>query len=155
MCQEFVEGRSSNGIVTLAAEIAATFWNLQLSDIVEFMAKETKSSSTKKKPERKPPAAAGPAPLVDPSQSAATAAAMVARKIGTPAPAAGARTESTSFKNLKESLNKPHIGGVLDKIAPSSGKKSSMPFAGGQQVGHNQTFGADVTRRNVPRRTNG
>ena len=119
------------------------------------MAKETKASSGKKKVERKAPAAPTATPLVDPAQSAAAAAALVARKVVVASPAGGAKTQSTSFKNLKESLNKPHIGGVLDKIAPSSGKKSSVPFGGGQQVGHNQTFGADVSRRNVPRRTNG
>jgi hypothetical protein len=132
-----------------------------------FMAKETKASdspasgsSAKKKPERKAPAkhapaAPGVAQLIDPSHSAAAAAALVGRKIGPAAAGSGPKTESTSFKNLKESLNKPHIGGVLDKIAPSGGKKSGVPFGGGQQIGHNQTFGADVARRNVPRRTNG
>jgi hypothetical protein len=119
------------------------------------MAKETKPTSAKKKSDKKPVGSAGPAPLIDPAQSAAAAAALVAHKIGPANAGAGPKTESTSFKNLKNSLAKPHIGGVLDKFAPSSGKKSGLPFGGGQQVGHNQTFGADVSRRNVPRRTNG
>ena len=123
------------------------------------MAKDKKptkpQNETKKKAESKPAAAA---PLVDPAQSAATAAAMVAHKISAPAPAQGPKTESSGFRNLKDSLMKPHsqtIGGVLDKLGPTGQKKSGLPFGGGKQVGHNQTFGADVTRRNVPRRTNG
>ena len=38
---------------------------------------------------------------------------------------------------------------------PNQKKKSNLPFGGGKQVGHNQTFGADVTRSGVPRRTAG
>lgn len=124
------------------------------------MAKETKTSksqgSLKKKPERKQPVVG--APQIDPGQSAAAAAALVGHKITAPTLGSGPKTESSSFRNLKESLTKPHsqtIGGVLDKIAPAGQKKSGLPFGGGQQVGHNQTFGADVARRNVPRRTNG
>ena len=70
----------------------------------------------------------------------------------------GAKTESTSFKNLKESLNKPHsqiMGGLLDKISMPGQKKSALPFGGGKQVGHNQIIGSDASRKNVPRRTGG
>ena len=40
--------------------------------------------------------------------------------------------------------------------APGS-KKSGTPFGaiGGKQAGRNQTFGADVNRSGVPRRTGG
>jgi hypothetical protein len=122
------------------------------------MTKETKGSKggAKKKPERKPPAPVAGGPLVDPSHSAAAAAAMVGHKVAMPTPATGAKAESSTFRNLKESLSKPNaIGGVLDKLAPPTSKKSGMPFAGGKQVGHNQTYGADVNRRGVPRRTAG
>jgi hypothetical protein len=45
---------------------------------------------------------------------------------------------------------------VLDQGAPQGQKKSSaQPFGHKQQVGRNQTFGADVTRSGVPRRTSG
>ena len=53
---------------------------------------------------------------------------------------------------------KPHLSGldgILDKSAPLDQKKSNVPFTGGKQVGHNQTFGADITRTGVPRRTGG
>jgi len=126
------------------------------------MAKEPKPtktpSSAKKKPERKPPAASAGAPLIDPAASAAAAAALVGHKLAPAASAAGPKTESSTFRNLKDSLTKPHsqtIGGVLDKIAPSSQKWIGGPTQGGKQVGHNQTFGADVARKNVPRRTAG
>jgi hypothetical protein len=132
---------------------------------MSVMAKESKTSKSqgKKKPDRKAPAAPGAAPLIDPLQSAAAAAALVGHKVsasgGTGGPGTGGpATESSSFRNLKESLSKPHsqtIGNVLDKISPGGQKKSGLPFGGGKQVGHNQTFGADVSRRNVPRRTNG
>jgi hypothetical protein len=120
------------------------------------MAKETKSS--KKKPEGKPPTAPSRAPLIDPLQSAAAAAALVGHKISPLPTATGPQTESTTFRNLKDSLTKPHsqtIGGVLDKIAPNTQKWSGGHTGAGKQVGQNQTFGADVARRNVPRRTNG
>jgi len=122
--------------------------------------KNTKApAAPKKKVERKPPAApASGSPLVNPSHSAAAAAALVGRKISPTGITSGPQTESTSFRNLKDSMTKPHsqtIGNVLDKIAPSGQKRSAVPFAGPKQLGHNQTFGADVSRRNVPRRTNG
>jgi hypothetical protein len=118
------------------------------------MAKETKS---KKKADHKSPAApSAAAPLIDPSHSTAAAAAMVKHKVSGPL-TARAKTESSTFRNLKESLSKPsnNIGGILDKIAPNTQKYSTGHASGGKQVGHNQTFGADVARRNVPRRTNG
>ena len=122
--------------------------------------KSAKSQHTpKKKTEKHSPAApASGSPLVDPSHSTHAAAAMVGRKFSFPAAAGGPQTESTSFRNLKNSMTKPHsqtIGGVLDKITPANQKRSALPFAGSKQLGHHQTVGADVSRRNVPRRTNG
>ncbi|HEX4055752.1 MAG TPA: hypothetical protein VHX86_15920 [Tepidisphaeraceae bacterium] len=121
--------------------------------------KAAKPPSAPKKPDSKPASTgAASAPLIDPAQSAAAAAALVVHKVSSPSPAQGPKSESSSFRNLKESLAKPHsqtIGGVLDKMAPTDQKRSGLPFGGSKQVGHNQTFGADVSRRNVPRRTNG
>ena len=74
------------------------------------------------------------------------------------APAAGAgpqRQESATFKQLKQGLNKP-AGGVGSLLgAPAGQKKSNLPFAGPRQNFRNQTFGADVNRSGVPRRTGG
>lgn len=114
--------------------------------------------NTKKSAEAKPAAAAPPAHGIDPAKAAASAAAMIAHKVSNPIPATGPKVESSGFKNLKESLAKPHaagIGGLLDKLTPTGQKKSGLPFSDSKQVGHNQTFGADVSRRSVPRRTGG
>jgi hypothetical protein len=71
--------------------------------------------------------------------------------------AGAARPQSAMFRQIKEGLTKPHLSGmenVLDKSAPGGGKRSDLP-KGPPQVGHNQTFGADVNRAGVPRRTPG
>jgi hypothetical protein len=115
-------------------------------------------SSSKKSSESKPASAAAPAHGIDPAKSAASAAAMVAHKVSNPTPSQGPKVESSGFRNLKESAAKPHaqgIGGVLDKLTPAGQKRSGLPFGPSKQVGHNQTFGADVSRRSVPRRTGG
>ncbi len=112
--------------------------------------------NSKKSSESKPASAAPAAHGIDPAKSAASAAAMVAHKVSNATPAAGPKVESSGFKNLKESLAKPQaLGGLLDKLTPTGQKKSNLPFAASKQVGHNQTFGADVSRRSVPRRTGG
>ena len=138
------------------------------------MAKAKKSASTekpaanepaapKKVPARKPPAkaksAAPPAgvPLIDTSLAAQTAAKLVKnREMLESRKSAGGQQESSSFKQLKESVNKPALHGpasFLQNTAPQ--KKSNQPFGGLNQVGRNQTFGADVNRTGVPRRTGG
>ena len=98
------------------------------------------------------------APAIDTSLAANTAAALIASKAakssGGTAPAA--KKESAAFKQLKAGLNKPAagaMGGAFGIIG--QGKKSHLPHGGGKQVGHNQTFGADVNRTGVPRRTPG
>jgi len=62
------------------------------------------------------------------------------------------------IEQLKSDLNKQSggagVGNLLDKSAGPGAKRPNLPF-GGQQRGHNQTFGADVNRAGVPRRTGG
>jgi hypothetical protein len=131
-------------------------------------AEATKAKAEKPKAEKSKtaaPQAAKPAEAgvsaIDPTKSAAHAAAMVAQNANQPAPPstpAAPQAESALFRNMKNNLNKPHsqiMGGLLDKLGSSQPKKSSQPFTGGNQVGHGQTIGADATRRNVPRRTGG
>ncbi|MGH7214383.1 MAG: hypothetical protein ACREIT_06440 [Tepidisphaeraceae bacterium] len=66
------------------------------------------------------------------------------------------KKESSTFKQLKDSLNKPTLGNAAGLLGNVGGqKKSNLPFAGDKQVGRNQTFGADVNRTGVPRRTGG
>jgi hypothetical protein len=131
---------------------------------------EAKSAAKKAapKPAAKKNAAAptGPAdaPMVDTNLAAQAAARMLAAGVhAKPAqqkPEASqpqAKNESALFKQLKAGLNKPAastMGGLLDKSGGPIQKKPNQPF-GGKQVGHNQTFGADVTRSGVPRRTSG
>jgi len=106
-------------------------------------------------------AAAAPAqqPLVDTNLAAQAAAKRVVAGLGPAATGGGTpMPESASFKHLKDSLNKPAastLAGMLDKTAAPGQKKSNLPFHGGKQLGRNQTFGADVNRAGVPRRTGG
>jgi hypothetical protein len=67
------------------------------------------------------------------------------------------------IEQLKNDLNKSHgstMANLLDKTA-GPGKRPNLPFTGPggnkgrDQIGHNQTFGADVNRAGVPRRTPG
>jgi len=114
----------------------------------------------KPKPARKAPAkpASSGGVVFDASRAVEEAAALIGKKA---APAKQAsRSESMEFKLLKEGISQPGLSGldkVLDATAPATGKKSNQPFEhkGDRQVGHNQTFGADVTRSGVPRRTAG
>lgn len=82
---------------------------------------------------------------------------MLLARSGRTAQAAASKPESSTFKNLKESVSKPHLQGMnnlLNSTTPQAAKRSNAPF-GHKQVGHNQTFGADVNRTGVPRRTGG
>jgi hypothetical protein len=128
-------------------------------------AKKPAAGAAAAAPAKKPAAAAGTvpasaAPVIDTSLAANAAAAMIASKVAQGAPAASsgqpAKKESGAFKQLKAGLNKPAaapLGGAFG--VPQTSKKSPLPFGGGKQVGHNQTFGADVNRTGVPRRTPG
>ena len=130
------------------------------------MAKAKKSAtaapSAIKKPAAKSKAAAKPAaaaPMVDTNLAAQAAARMLTAKAagGHTAPA-GDKKETSTFKQLKQSFSKPHgasVGNMLNSTISTAAKKSNAPFQGNKQVGHNQTFGADVSRNNVPRRTGG
>jgi len=119
--------------------------------------------AAKKPPARKapkpkaPPAAAG-MPLIDTSLAAEAAAKMVKhRDLLAPQPEPeGEKRESAAFKQLKESLSKPAAQGpaaFLQSTTPN--KNFNLPLGNRKQVGHNQTFGADVNRSGVPRRTGG
>jgi len=124
--------------------------------------------SGKAAPKPAPKPAPVQAPIIDTNLAAAAAASMVAHRdiVAGAAPAAPAtrtapdqpqpqRQESASFKQLKQGLNKPaaSVGNLLG--TPPGQKKSNLPFAGQKQSFRNQTFGADVNRTGVPRRTGG
>jgi hypothetical protein len=117
--------------------------------------KPTASSAKSKKTSPAKPQSSG-SPLIDTSLAAATAARMIAaRNAQSPAAPADKPHESASFKQLKEHLAKPApaLGGSLGPIAGQN--KSNVQHSFAKQVGRNQTFGADVNRAGVPRRTGG
>ena len=111
------------------------------------------------KAEAMKPAGAAPASTgIDTSVAATTAAAMVGSKSALPSDASTQppKKESAAFKQLKAGLNKPSAGALGGAFgAPAKQKKSNQSYGGGKQIGHNQTFGSDVNRAGVPRRTPG
>jgi|GEM_PF-5985733 len=88
--------------------------------------------------------------------AAQEAAALISRKTGA---TGGVHKESSLFKQMKEGLSESHMDGLgkmLDQTSTATGKKSAQPFNHNRgQTGHNQTYGADVNRTGVPRRTAG
>ena len=118
-------------------------------------AKKPAAAKKSSKPAGGSPAAA---PLIDTSLAAQAAANMVAHRdpFGAAGGETGEKRESSSFKQLKQSLSKPISQGPASFLHSSSPqKKSNLPLGGRKQVGHNQTFGADVNRSGIPRRTGG
>lgn len=114
------------------------------------------TAAAKKAPAKKPTAGpAGDMPAINTSAAAAAAAALVGNRISLGGSPSTPRAETSTFKQMKENLNK-HTAGVAD-LLPSAGtqKKSGSPFEQNKQTGKNQTFGADVNRTGVPRRTGG
>jgi hypothetical protein len=120
-------------------------------------------AAAKKAPARKPPKAsaksASPAgvPLIDTSLAASTAAKLVARKDEVAAASnAPQQGESAAFRQMKENLHKP-VGQSTHSFLqnPSQNKKFNALPTGRKEQSRNQTFGADVNRSGVPRRTGG
>lgn len=121
--------------------------------------------STKSASKSSDKSASGEQSPIDTNLAAQAAAKMLMAKATGALPAGNApssttpRGNSSAFKQMKDSMGKAHLGGIdnmlantadpaAKKIAPSSGMRS-------KQVGHNQTFGADVNRTSIPRRTGG
>jgi hypothetical protein len=129
------------------------------SDALEKPARTppTKPAEAKPSAAKKPTTSGENAPLFDTARAANAAAAMVGNKVAPPASGnVPARKESAAFKQLKAGLNKPSagaMGGAFGIGGPA--KKAHLPHGGPKQVGRNQTFGADVNRAGVPRRTPG
>jgi len=123
-------------------------------------AKKTTAANPAKSPVAKKvkPASVPASPLIDTGLAAQSAARLVAAKTPAKMPGDSAKKQSTAFRQLKDSMAKGHnssVQSVLNNTMPSAAHKSSTPFSGGKQVGHNQTFGADASRNFVPRRTGG
>jgi hypothetical protein len=109
----------------------------------------------------KQPPAATLAPMVDTQMAAQSAAKQLVAHLAPSTATPPTGKESTSFKLMKQNLAHPAASGldsVLDKTALPGSRKPNVPFAGPKSVGaggRNQTFGADVNRTGVPRRTSG
>lgn len=102
------------------------------------------------------PSSTSASPQIDTNLAAQAAASMVRNRGASPTMGGTPAKESASFKAFKQGVNKPQLpGGILGNALPQKKGASNQPFAGGKQVGHNQTFGADVARTGVPRRTSG
>lgn len=134
--------------------------SIEWSDIHQELIEMPKPKPVRKPPTKSAKPKTGAAPAIDTTAAVETAAALIAGKVAAPATTPAPRKETSTFKQLKEGLNQPggqSIGNLLDKTGGSAGKKSSLPFnhGGSRQVGHNQTFGADVNRAGLPRRTGG
>ena len=115
-----------------------------------------KKEAAKKEPAKKSAAPVANEFMINTSNAASAAAALVGNKFSVGASSSSApRPESSAFKAMKQNLANPSAG--MGNMLPqaSTAKKSNQPFASGKQVGHNQTFGADVNRAGVPRRTGG
>ena len=103
----------------------------------------------------------GAPPMVDTNFAAEAAARMIAgrarlAKSGPQAqPAAESDRESGSFKQMKESINKPAAGGMAAAMGNTFGpNKSNLPNPDKGHVVRDQTS-SNVNRVNVPRRTAG
>jgi hypothetical protein len=94
-------------------------------------------------------------PMIDTSLAAQAAASMLLNRQKRETDPG--EKKGSLVQQLKQDLSKGHqqtVSGVLDKAAGAGQKRPNLPF-GQKQVGHNQTFGPDLTRSGVPRRTSG
>jgi hypothetical protein len=128
-----------------------------------------KGAKSKKSAGAKASVAPPSGPLIDTSLAAQAAARMLAAGFAkapqaAPASAPGAARSSDSsapqesalFRQIKAGLNKPHAATMSSVLEKSHGPEPVKPHREiSKQVGHNQTFLADVTRSGVPRRTPG
>lgn len=115
--------------------------------------------AAKAKKTKAPAPVASSTPMIDTGLAAENAAKLIiagARSNQSTEETTAPKKETSTFKQMKESLSKPHInsGNPLLGGGPTGGNRNKPGFFGGKQVGHNQTFGSGSSR-SVPRRTSG
>jgi hypothetical protein len=118
----------------------------------------TKKTAEKKGSEKKSAPSPMGVPMIDTGAAAQVAATMIAKKVDTSTSAesgAGAKKPSAAFQQLKNNLAKPPSSVMGNLLGGVQNKKNQGHSGFAKQVGHNQTFGADVNRTGVPRRTGG
>jgi hypothetical protein len=122
---------------------------------------QEKPKSAAKPAKKKATKAAAPAqpaaPMIDTQLAASVAAKQLVRREDIAAAAAAPQGESAAFKQMKENVHKPTGQNTPSFLqTPAGAKKFNNAVPGRhQQLGRNQTFGADVNRTGVPRRTGG
>lgn len=115
------------------------------------MAKKKAASAGKSSSKKSASPAGESAPLIDTNLAAAAAARLLANRNAT----AQARGDSALLNQVKQA-NKPSA--ALSSILGTGSdalKKAAGHSEFNKQVGRNQTYGADVNRTGVPRRTSG
>ena len=102
------------------------------------------------------PATTSGTPVIDTNLAAQNAAKMLVNRNMLQGRAGAEKPNSAGFRQMKEGLTKA-VSPASIPFLPGSGtqKKNAQDFGVRSQVGHNQTFGADVNRTGVPRRTGG
>lgn len=119
--------------------------------------KTSDEAESKKKAPAKKPAAPKSAPAlmggIDTSLAAETAARMLGAKFNKAG--TGTKPESAMFRQMKAGLNKSSTTAVSNLLEKAQGPEPVKSHPQMKQVGHNQTFGADVSRSGVPRRNPG
>jgi hypothetical protein len=132
------------------------------------MAKANADTTSKKEPKttkpaaKKAPAKKAAAPVaqsgvrqIDTNLAAQSAAAMLRNRemLGGASQQAG-KTETSTFKNLKEQIAKPKSAALANIMGTGGEQKKGVSHFMNQQRGHNQTQGG-FNKTGVPRRTNG
>ena len=127
----------------------------------EAPAKAPKGAKAKAAPKAAAAKSAAPAtstPMVDTGLAAQAAAKMLAARANGVTATANTNQKTTStFKQMKDSLAKPHsssVGNLLNSTSPEF-KKTNQHGHKDKHQGHNQTFGSDASKAFVPRRTGG
>ena len=121
-------------------------------------AAQPSAKGSKKKAAKAAVPAQSAAPMIDTNLAAVVAARRLAHRDELAAASATpSHGESAAFKQMKENLHKPAGQNMPPALqSPVAGKKFNNAVPGRhQQLGRNQTFGADVNRTGVPRRTGG
>jgi hypothetical protein len=117
-------------------------------------AKKTPATPVRKKPEPKKSTTSG-SPLINTDFAAQSAARMLMAKKSNSINTETGRKESSTFKQMKDNLAKPHLSGMSNLPTTTPGaNRSNTPFSQQNQRSNVNTHGSDA-RTGVPRRTPG
>jgi len=123
-------------------------------------AAEAKSPAKAPAKKAAPKKAAAPAatqsgmPQIDTNLAAQSAASMLRNRATLTNAASGTKSETSTFKNLKEQIARPKSAALTSIMGTGGEQKKGASHFMDQQRGHNQTQGG-FNKAGVPRRTNG